>query len=151
MSTQTFETTVAASAGKVFITLPFDPNEAWGMKERHHINGTINECPVRGPLVQDGERYIFILGPSWRRDNKIAPGQKVSVALAPEGPLQSNVAPDIAAAFSDAPDALAFFEALPTFYRKNFMRWIDSAKRPDTRAAHIAEMIVLLKDGKRER
>ena len=44
-----------------------------------------------------------------------------------------------------------FFESLPTFYRKNFMRWIDSAKRPETRAKHIAEVIETLKAHKRER
>lgn len=153
MSTQTFQTTVAASAGKVFITVPFDPDKVWGVRERHHINGTINEHAVRGPLVHDvrGDQYYFVLGPAWLRDTHIKAGQQVSVALLPEGPRQDNSAPDIAAAFAAAPGTAAFFESLPTFYRKNYMRWIDSAKRPETRASRIAEMIVLLKDGKRER
>ena len=153
MGTQTFDATVTVMNGKVVIVLPFDPNQVWSIKERHHINGTINAHTVRGPLAhaERGDQYYFVLGPACLRDAKIEAGQQVSVALSPEGPLQSNVAPDIAAAFSNAPDALAFFEALPTFYRKNYMRWIDSAKRPETRAARIAEMIVLLKDGKRER
>ena len=63
----------------------------------------------------------------------------------------STLAADITEALAAAPAAQAFFDALPTFYRKNFMRWIDSAKRPATRAAHIAEMVELLKAGKRER
>ena len=153
MGTQTFDATVTVMNGKVVIVLPFDPNQVWSIKERHHINGTINEHAVRGPLARTerGDQYYFVLGPACLRDAKIEAGQQVSVALSPEGPLQSNVAPDIAAAFLNAPDALAFFEALPTYYRKNYMRWIDSAKRPETRAARIAEMIVLLKDGKRER
>jgi uncharacterized protein YdeI (YjbR/CyaY-like superfamily) len=47
-------------------------------------------------------------------------------------------------------DARRFFESLPTFYRKNFMRWIDAAKPPETRANHIAEVIVTLKAHERE-
>ena len=151
MSAQTFEATVAAFGSKVIIVLPFDPNQTWGVKERHHINGTIDEHPIRGPLIQDGDLYYYALGPAWRRDTKIEVGRRVTVSLSPEGPLQENVAEDIATAFSDAPDAQAFFEQLPTFYRKNYMRWIDSAKRPETRTARIAEMIALLKDGKRAR
>jgi hypothetical protein len=151
MSTQTFEATVTVLGSKLVIVLPFDPNQVWSVKERHHINGTINKHPIRGPLIQDGDQYCYILGPAWRRDTKIEAGQRVSVTLSPEGPLQDNVAGDIAAAFSGAPDAQTFFESLPTFYRKNYMRWIDSAKRPETRAVRIVEMIVLLKDGKRER
>ncbi|HEY3290114.1 MAG TPA: YdeI/OmpD-associated family protein, partial [Anaerolineae bacterium] len=78
-------------------------------------------------------------------------GQKVRVSLAPEGPRLENSAPDVAAAFMAAPETVPFFESLPTFYRNNYMRWINSAKRPETRASRIAEMIALLKDGKRER
>ncbi len=153
MSAQTFTATVTVLNGKVVIVLPFDPNTTWSPKERHHVNGTIDEHSLRGPLIyaEGDDRYYFVLGLAFLRDTKIEPGRQVLVTLAPEGPLQSNAAPDIAAAFSTAPAALTFFEALPTFYRKNYMRWIDSAKRPATRAARIAEMIVLLKDGKRER
>ena len=49
------------------------------------------------------------------------------------------------------PQAKQFFDSLPTFYRNNYMRWINSAKRPPTRAARIAEMMELLKAGKREK
>ena len=49
------------------------------------------------------------------------------------------------------PAARRLFESLPTFYRKNFLRWIESAKRPETRARRIAETVATLKAGKRER
>ncbi|HEY3291305.1 MAG TPA: YdeI/OmpD-associated family protein [Anaerolineae bacterium] len=153
MSTRTFQTTVIAAAGKVFIAIPFDPDKVWGVRERHHITGMINDCKIRGQLVRNasGDGYMWALGPAWRRDNKIEVGQKVRVTLAPEGPRQENSAPDVAATFAAAPETVPFFESLPTFYRNNYMRWIDSAKRPETRASRIAEMIALLKAGKRER
>ncbi len=47
--------------------------------------------------------------------------------------------------------AKAFFDGLPTFYRKNYIRWIESAKRPETRAKRIVEMMALLAEGKREK
>ena len=73
------------------------------------------------------------------------------VMLQPEGPQADALEPDLAAALADAPDARVFFTSLPTFYRKNFVRWILSAKQPQTRAARIAEWVRLLRAGQRER
>jgi bacteriocin resistance YdeI/OmpD-like protein len=41
---------------------------------------------------------------------------------------------------------------LATLYRKNYLRWIDAARRsPDVRAQRIARFIELMKAGKKER
>jgi uncharacterized protein YdeI (YjbR/CyaY-like superfamily) len=61
------------------------------------------------------------------------------------------MAEDLQTAFAQAPSALSFFNSLPTFYQKNYMRWVNSAKRAETRAKRIDEMIELLKAGKREK
>jgi hypothetical protein len=39
------------------------------------------------------------------------------------------MAEDIAAALGAEPEARRFFESLATYYRKNFIRWIDGAVR----------------------
>jgi uncharacterized protein YdeI (YjbR/CyaY-like superfamily) len=61
------------------------------------------------------------------------------------------LAPDFATALESEPEARRFFESLPTFYRKNFVRWIEGSKRPETRAKRIADTVATLKAGKRER
>jgi uncharacterized protein YdeI (YjbR/CyaY-like superfamily) len=73
------------------------------------------------------------------------------VQLSLEGPQENNIASDIAKALSGSKKAQIFFESLPTFYRKNFIRWIESAKREETRTKRINEMINLLEEGRRER
>jgi hypothetical protein len=58
----------------------------------------------------------------------------------------------VAEALGDRPDALAAFEGLATFYRKGWLRWIDTTKRrPEVRAARIAEMVKLIEAGHKER
>ena len=151
MATQRFTATVEQSGTKIFISLPFDPNDVWGLKERHHISGSINKYSFRGPVESVGTEYFISLGPAWRRDNGIDEGAEVEVVLSPEGPQTDNIGPDIAHALLASAEAKAFFEALPSFYRKNYIRWIESAKRPETRAARIAEMIQLLEAGKRQK
>jgi uncharacterized protein YdeI (YjbR/CyaY-like superfamily) len=76
---------------------------------------------------------------------------QVAVSLGPEGPQVGAMAEDIALALEANPDARRFFESLATFYRKNFIRWIEDAKRPETRAKRIAETVTTLEAGKRER
>lgn len=61
------------------------------------------------------------------------------------------MAEDIAAALDAEPAARRLFESLATYSRKNFIRWIEGAKRPETRAKRIAETVATLKSGKRER
>ena len=151
LSTRTFHAAVTSLGRKTVIVLPFEPAVVWGERERHHIHGTINGKPIRGPLAQAGEQWLLALGDAWRRDNGVEVGTEVEVVLQPEGPQSATSAPDIAAALAGEEAARSFFDALPTFYRKNFMRWIDSAKRAETRAARIAEMVALLRAGKRER
>lgn len=151
MTAQTFRVTVRKSGSKTQIPLPFDPNAVWGTKQRHHITGTINGCQVRGPLETDGSHYVLRLGAAWRRDNSVEAGAEVEVVLSPEGPQNDTLSADIAAALYAEPQAKAFFEALATFYRKGYIRWIEGAKRPETRAARIAEMVQLLKAGKKQR
>jgi Bacteriocin-protection, YdeI or OmpD-Associated/Domain of unknown function (DUF1905) len=151
MSTQKFKTKVSISGSRVFVPIPFDPNAAWGTKQRHYVRGTINDCVIRGSLGSDGNSYFLPLGAAWRRDAKIGSGELVTVILSPEGPQQESLAPDILSALSSEPKALAFFESLATFYRRTYIKWIESAKRPETRAARIAEMISLLKAGKKQK
>ncbi|HEY7269289.1 MAG TPA: YdeI/OmpD-associated family protein [Dehalococcoidia bacterium] len=148
---QSFHTTVQAAAGKVSISLPFDVAGAWGARSRYHVSGTVNGHKIRGPLTPAAGNYGLPLGPAWRRDTGIAPGDEVSVVLWPEGPQAGDVAADLAAALEAAPDASAFFEGLPSFYRKGYVRWIESARRPETRAHRIAETIQLLREHRRER
>ena len=72
--------------------------------------------------------------------------------MAIEGPQRAELAPDIAAALEAEPEAATFFDSIAQFYRKGYLRWIDATKRsPETRAARIAEMVRLLKAGKKQR
>jgi hypothetical protein len=151
MATQRFKTNVQRSGSRTYIVMPFNPNKVWGVKQRHHITGSINGCAIRGSLGSDGSQYFLPLGAAWRRDNRVEAGAEVEVVLAPEGPQADTLAPDILAALERELEARAFFESLATFYRNGYIRWIEGAKRSETRQTRIAEMLSLLKAGKKQR
>jgi hypothetical protein len=137
--------------GGLAIKLPFDAAAEWGQRDRFDLTGSVAGYRIRGKLIERSDGQYLEPGPAWRRDNPVVPGTLAEVSLAPEGPQVSAMAADIAAALDGEPRARRFFEGLPTFYRKNFMRWIEQAKRPDTRAQRIAETVATLKAGKRQR
>jgi hypothetical protein len=139
--------------GRVTIPVPFDPDDAWGPKASHHVAGKVGECDLRGVVDKGPAGPVIVLGPSWNRDRLgLTDGVTVAVALHPEGPQRSDLAPDLAAALDASPEAGAFFDSLAQFYRNAYLRWIDATKRrPDQRPIRIAEMIQLLEDGQKQR
>ena len=153
MRTQRFGAIVAAGlGGRAIIVVPFDPDQVWGAKAEHHVNGTVGGRRVRVTLSPGGSGWAFTLSPARTRDMGIVAGHEVIVELAPEGPQRADLAEDISAALVANPAAAAFFDTLAQFYRKAYLRWIDATtRRPEVRAARIAEVVDLLAAGIKER
>lgn len=143
-----FAATVRTAGTKTYVEIPYDPNTVWGDKDRHYIAGTLNSQRIRGVLVFDGNQFVLSLGPAWLRDNAMSAGAEVNVELEPDGPLVERLEHDTAAALASDPEAKRFFESIAPFYRKNAIRWIDSAKRAETRASRIVEVVRMLRAGK---
>jgi hypothetical protein len=153
MRTRRFDVVVAAGpGGRVVIVVPFDPDEAWGVKAVHHVNGTVGGSRVRVTLAPGDGGWAFSYGPERAEQLGIAPGDEVAVELTPEGPQRADLAEDIEAALAANPAAGAFFDTLAQFYRKGYLRYIDATtRRPDVRAARITEVVDLLAAGVKER
>jgi hypothetical protein len=137
--------------GGVAIRIPFDPSEAWGDKDRHHVTGTIGGHGVRGTLTTVGGDPYLVLGPAWCLDPRMGPGAQVTVTLLPEGPQFDGLSPDLSEAIGAEPKARRFFESLATFYRNGYVDWVEAGKKPETRARRIAETVTALAAGKRRR
>lgn len=150
---RTYQTTVIkGSDRRVYVPVPFDPDEVWGEKRRHAISGTVNGMDVRGDVQHVDDGRAFVLGPAWRRDCGISPGDEVEVVLTAEGPQRDDLAEDVAAALAANPSAGEFFDSLAQFYRNAYLKWIDATKRrPEQRPVRIAEMVELLREGRKQR
>src|SRR5262245_34348417 len=150
---RSFTVTVTTDArDRVVVPVPFTPDEVWGPKPQHRVGGTVGGMGVRAIIEPFGDGFAIVLGPSWRRGCGVSPGEVVEVELAPEGPQRDDLADDVRDAFEADPAAGAFFDGLAQFYRKAYLRWIDSTKRrPDVRAERIAEVVDLCHRGIRER
>jgi Bacteriocin-protection, YdeI or OmpD-Associated len=152
MSAQRFSVRVAADRrGRAVITVPFGPDGAWGARAVHHVNGTVNACRVGVMLAAGDSGWAFTLNPARMRAAGIAAGSEAIAGRAPEGPRRGDLAGDLSAALAATPAAGALFDTRAQFYREAYLRYVDAAiRRPDLRAARIAEVAVLA-DGIKER
>lgn len=133
------------------VAIPFDPALVWGERDEYHVHGTVGGQRFRGALELVDGAWSLELGPAWCRAPGFRPGDEVEVVMGPEGPQSTTLGADVTEAFAAEPAAARFFDSLPSFYRKNYVRWIEGAKRPETRAKRIAETVDLARRGERER
>ena len=150
MRQQAYTTTIAAAPrGGRIIPVPFDPDAAWGAKDRHYVSGTVAGMPVRGQVTAVDDGHAIQVGPSWCQHPAVGPGRVVEVILEPEGPQFEDLPAELATALQADPDARRQFESLATFYRKGFVDPIASAKGADTRARRAAQVVESLNAGRR--
>ena len=147
MSTDAFQRFRAVIEGRprggILFRIPFDPAPVWGDLDAYYVRGTAGGQPWRGRLTGEDGAWSMALGPTWCRMPGFGPGDEVEILIETEGPRTTNSGADVEAAFADEPAAARFFDSLPTFDRKNLIRWIDDAKQPATRAKRVAETVDL--------
>lgn len=106
----------------------------------------------RTTLLHRAGAWHIALGPRSMSGWALQHGQPVAVVVWREGPQAWQLAADITDALAANPEAQAAFDGLATFYRKAWPRWIEATKRrPEVRAARIAEIVRQVEAGRRER
>ena len=58
--------------------------------------------------------------------------------------LGNQTPDDLAAAISAAPNAACVWQGLAPSHRKEYLLWIDEAKKPETRAKRIAKTVEMI-------
>jgi hypothetical protein len=133
-----------------YVTVPFDVEEAFG-KKRVKVKATIAGFPYQGSLVRMGtEDHILIVIKDIRKRAGVTFGDEIEVEVEEDTePRVVTIPEDVKQALAVHPEVAAFFEKLSYSGRKEYMFWIESAKRAETRRNRIAKMIDLLKQGKK--
>ena len=142
-----FEAEIADLAPALGFDVPFDPKAELG-KVRAPVRVTINGHTFRTTIARMGGRTFVGLNREAREGTGVAPGDRVTVELvADDEPRTVELPPDLAAAL-DA-DLRAFFDSLSYTHRKEYVRWIEGAKRDETRRARVEKAVAMLRAGVR--
>ena len=139
-----------AGGGGAFVEIPFDVEEAFGSK-RPKVKALIEGVPYRGTLVRMGsEHHMLLILKGIREQIGKTFGDEVRIIVeADTEPRAVEVPPDLMKEFRKNKDAKAIFDKLAYTHRKEYIRWIEEAKRPETRATRVVKTIEMLKKGQR--
>ena len=135
--------------GGAFVRVPFDVEEVFGSK-RPKVKATIEGQPYRGTLVRMGSKdHMLLILKAIREKIGKSFGDVVQVTVeADTEPRVVAVPPDLARELKKSKAAQSFFEELSYTHQKETVRWIEAAKRPDTRRARVIKTLEMLKQGK---
>jgi hypothetical protein len=137
-----------AGGGGAFVRVPFDVEQAFG-KKRVPVQATIDGVPYRGTLVRMGEPcHILVVLKEIREKIGKTFGDEVEVTLEEDiAPRVVEVPADLQEALQKDAAAQAAFTSLAFSHQKEYVRWIEEAKREETRRGRIAKTIEKLKQG----
>ena len=144
-----FESTVELG-GKTAtgIQVPDEVIEALGSSKRPPVTITINGHTYRTTAVRMGGQFYVPLNAENRAAAGVAAGEDITVDIEPDtAPREVTVPDDLAAAMDD--DARAAYDGLSFTHRKEWVRWVEEAKKPETRAARIEKTVAGLREGKK--
>ena len=140
-----------AGGGGAFVTIPFDVEQAFG-KKRVKIRALIGGEPYRGTLVRmGGPCHLLPVLKEIREKTGKSFGDEIDIELEEDKePRQVEIPQDMKNALVGNPKAQSFFEQLSYTHQKEYIQWIEEAKRQQTRQIRIARTVELLTQGKKE-
>jgi hypothetical protein len=128
------------------IPIPDEVIEALGTGKRPPVTITIRGYTYRTTAVRMGGRFLVPLSAENRAGAGVAAGEEITVDIEPDAaPREVALPGDLAAAMDDA--ARATYDGLSYTHRKEWVRWVEEAKKPETRARRIEKTVAGLRDG----
>ena len=146
-----FRTTVVLN-GKTAtgLQVPDDVVAALGGGKRPPVTVTLGGYDYRTTIAPMGGAFWIPLAAEHREAAGLRAGQEVDVRVELDtAPRETPLPEDLAAALDE--DARAFFDGLAPSHRKEWVRWVEDAKKPETRAARVGKTAEALKAGRRTR
>jgi hypothetical protein len=132
--------------------VPDDVVTALGAGRRPAVAVTVNGYTYRTTVASMGGRFMVSLAAENRSAAGVAAGDEVDVSIVvDDAPRETALPDDLAAALVDEPEATSFLEGLAPSHRKEFVRWIEDAKKPETRATRVEKTVTALREGRKTR
>ncbi len=140
------------SINAAFIEFPFSVEEIFGKKGRIKVKVVFDgRIEYRGSLARmKTECHILGMTRDIRKQLGKTSGDEVSVSVKEDAEERTlEIAEDIACIFKENPEAAKQFGIMSYTHRKEYIRWISEAKKPETRENRKNRMIEMILAGKK--
>ncbi|WP_313002458.1 YdeI/OmpD-associated family protein [Chryseobacterium gleum] len=135
-----------------FVEFPFSTEELFNKKGQVKVKVLFdNKVEYRGSLAKmKSDCHILGLTQEVRKQLGKTFGDEVSVSLMEDKEERVvEIADDIVSVFNENPEAKALFDKMSYTHKKEYIRWIEEAKKPETRENRKIKMIQMILDGKK--
>jgi hypothetical protein len=142
----------AVSDGWTFLTLPKEASAKLPSRGMVSVEGTFNGSPFRATLEPDGQGGHWLkVDRKMREAAGAEAGEVVTIEIAPVGEEPEPTVPaDLRKALAAAPKgAREVWSDITPVARRDWIQWITSGKRAETRAIRIDKACDMLAKGKR--
>ncbi len=130
------------------LAVPDDIVAALGTSKRPAVRVTIGAHTYRTTVASMGGRFLVPLSADNRTAAGVSAGDEVDVDIElDDEPREVTVPADLAAALARDANAQEYFDQLAYTHRKEWVRWIEDAKKAETRAARITKTVASLHAG----
>jgi hypothetical protein len=125
---------------------------ALGAGHRPAVTVTVGGHSYRTTATRMGGRFLIPLSAENRTAAGVAAGDEIDVDIEPDtAPRAVEVPADLAEALAKDEAAKTTFDGLAFTHRKEWVRWVEEAKKAETRATRLAKTIEALHAGRRTR
>jgi Bacteriocin-protection, YdeI or OmpD-Associated/Domain of unknown function (DUF1905) len=131
------------------LQVPDEVVESLGAGKRPAVKITVAGHTYRTTVAARGGIYLVPLSAENRTAAKVKAGDEVDVDIELDTePRVVTVPDDLAAALGADNQASQNFDGMAFTHRNEYVRWIESAKRDETRQRRVAEAVTALHEGK---
>jgi hypothetical protein len=132
--------------GGHLLEVPLDVREVFG-EARPPVRGTVNGTPFRTRVAVYGGKSYLGFNREIRDEAGVGDGDEVEIELERDDALREVEVPTAFAEALEQGGVRDDFEALSFTHRKEYVRWIEEAKRDETRERCLAKAVEMLHDG----
>jgi len=134
--------------GGNFVVVPPEIASAAGLKYGVRVRGTLNGVDYRSSLMMYSGTFHMGVHKATMASAGVAPGANVDVAIEiDDKPLPTDtVPPDLKRAIKASKAAQSGWETLSPSHRREHVKALLDAKKPETRAKRIASTIAMLEE-----
>jgi hypothetical protein len=141
-------TILAGEGGGAGVAFPYDVQQEFGTRANVPVKATIDGVEYIGSLMNcgPGPHTLGVLKAVRAKIGK-GPGDVVEVVITKDESVRTVEIPAAFKVLLEREGLIEGFEKLSFTNRKEYVRWIESAKREETRQQRLKKAIELLKAG----
>jgi len=139
---------IGPSGAWMHVRIPFDVEKTFGTKARLSVKGTINGFAFQTSIFPDGEgNHTMMVNKTMRNGAKAVGGDIVEMVLEPDAAPRTVEVPADLKTLLTKTKTKDTFEKLSYSRKKEYVEFIEAAKREETRIARLQKIIEKLQSG----